>query len=223
MRAVRIKTNAHPNMTKESPPKAQKNTRPQGKTPTEVRAEITQLYQNANNGIELAEALKAHHYTLKKSTRNVIFIIDPQGGEHNLFRRIQAPKNDIQAKLADLDPASLPLKKTRERENSIKCFVTPTEKKAITAQAKQARLSTSGYLRTLIFENENPHKASKRPKIENAELFNIRHQLRNIGGQLSQLASTQQQNKGFDNKAFNQLCTEHQKTLNAILTALNKA
>ncbi len=210
-------------MNEKSQPTDPKPNRPQGKPPSEVRAEISQLYQSTTNGTELAAALKAHHYSLVKSTRNVLFIIDPQGGEHNLSRRIQAPKNDIQVKLADLDPASLPLKKTRELEHSIKCFVTPAEKEQITAQAKQARLSTSGYLRTLIFENETPRKASKRPKIENVELFAIRHQLRTVAGQITKLASHQQQNKGFDNKAFSQLCSEHEKVLKAILTALNKA
>lgn len=210
-------------MSQKSQPTDPKPSRPQGKPPTEIRAEITQLYQRTTNGTELAAALKARHYSLVKSTRNVIFIIDPQGGEHNLFRQIQAPKPDIEEKLADLDPASLPLKKTRERENSIKCFVTPAEKTAITVQANQAQLSTSAYLRTLIFENETPRKASKRPPKKNAELFVIRHQLRTIAGQLTQLASSQQQNKGFDNKAFIQLCSEHDKVLKAILTALNKA
>lgn len=210
-------------MSQKSQPTDPKPSRPQGKPPTEIRAEITQLYQSTTNGTELAAALKAKYYTLVKSTRNIIFIIDPQGGEHNLSRQIQASKAEIKAKLADLNPKDLPLKKTRELEHSIKCFVTPAEKEQITAQAKQARLSTSGYLRTLIFENETPRKASKRPKIENAELFAIRHQLRTVAGQITQIASHQKQNKGFDNKAFTQLCSDHEKVLKAILTALNKA
>lgn len=201
-----------------------KPSRPQGKPPTEIRAEITQLYQRTINGTELAAALKAKHYSLVKSTRNIIFIIDPQGSEHNLSRQIQASKAEIQAKLADLNPKDLPLKKTRELEHSIKCFVTPAEKEQITAQANQAQLSTSAYLRSFIFgKHTKQPKASKRPKIENAELFAIRHQLRTIAGQITQIASHQQQNKGFDNKAFSQLCSEHEKVLKAILTALNKA
>ena len=54
----------------------------QGETPTEVRTEITRLYQNTLDGESLVTALKANNYSLVRSTRKVIFIIDHKGGEH---------------------------------------------------------------------------------------------------------------------------------------------
>lgn len=193
------------------------------KTPTEVRAEITKLYQKTNSGQELAAALKARYYKLVRSTRHVIFVIDKKGGEHNLISRIAAPRDEIETKLADLDPAALPLKKTREREAFIKCFLTLAEKTEIKARADQAELTVSGYLRSLIFGKNTPQpKASRRPLAEKEELVNIRYELRKIGGNLNQIAHSQNQGKGFDNIAFAKLNAEHLKALKAIMTALGK-
>ena len=210
-------------MSENQPSDDPKPKRPQGKTPTEVRAEITQLYQHTHNGTELANALKAKHYTLEKSTRNVIVIIDSQGGEHNLFRQIVAPKEEIKQKLADLNPANLPLKKSREREAVIKCHVTSAEQAEIKKRANQAELSVSGYLRTLIFDKKTPpSKASRRPSIDKETLVSLRYELRKIGGELSQLANAPQQNQDVDHNAFSKLFVAHENVLNAIMTALNK-
>ncbi|POZ49670.1 plasmid mobilization protein [Methylovulum psychrotolerans] len=202
---------------------APKRRKPQGIPPSEVRAEITRLYQTAANGTELAAALTACHYALTRSTRRAILVTDPQGGEHNLLSRIAIPREEALSKLADLNPDSLPLKKSREREAAVKCFLTPAEKSELISRADQAELSLSGYIRALIFANaaQQP-KASRRPMTDKQELVKLRQELRTIGGHLSELAAIQHPIGGFDNKTFAELCSAHENALKAILSALSK-
>ena len=87
-----------------------KRHKPQGETPTEVCAKITRFYQSTHEGESFVSALKANNYSLFKSTRKVIFIFDPKGGEHNLIKRIDAPLKEIESKLAAaqiIDPENL--------------------------------------------------------------------------------------------------------------------
>jgi hypothetical protein len=76
-----------------------KRSKTQGESSTEVRTEITRLYQSTHNGASLITALKANNYSLVKSTRNIIFVIDRKGGVHNLFKRIAAPVKRSKANL----------------------------------------------------------------------------------------------------------------------------
>lgn len=210
-------------MNEKTPGIDAKSGKPQGMSPTEVRAEITELYQSTDTGVALAAALTACHYSLVRSTRNAIFLIDPQGGEHNLLSRINAPREEVKKKLADLDTATLPLKKSREREAVIKCFLSPAEKAELKNRADQAELSVSGYIRALIWGNDAQQpKAARRPMTDKQTLVNLRHELRTIASQLSQLATSQNQDEGFDKIAFAELCSEHSNVLKAILTALGK-
>ncbi|MFZ2170396.1 MAG: hypothetical protein WAW61_12250, partial [Methylococcaceae bacterium] len=187
-----------------------KHRKTQGESPTEVRNEITRLYQSAQNGASFVAALKASNYSLVKSTRGVIFIIDRKGGEHNLIKRIEAPRKEIESKFADIQIANLPLKKSRKREGFIKCFLTPAEKAEIKTRANQAELTASGYLRSLFFgKNTQQPKASRRPAAEKVELVNIRYELRKIGEKLTQIAHMQNQDGGFDTVAYTQLCDQH--------------
>lgn len=199
-----------------------KPTKIHGKSPTEVRTEITRLFQKANNGAELIAALEAADYSLVRSTRKVIFLVDPKGGEHNLVKRIKAPLEDIIIKLADINISKLPLKKCREREAVIKCFLTPYEKEKVKALANQAELSTSGYVHSVVFnKKKHQQKSSQRPSIEKMELVNIRYELRHIGGILTELAKIQNQSN-FDNVAFTQMIEKHKTTLKLINSALTK-
>ena len=69
-----------------------KHHKPQGETPTEVCAKITRPYQSTHEGESFVSASKDNNYSLFKSSRKVIFIIDPKGGEYNLIKRIDDPK-----------------------------------------------------------------------------------------------------------------------------------
>jgi hypothetical protein len=194
-----------------------------GKTPTEVRTEITRIYQGTQNGTDLVAALKANNFSLVKSTRNVIFVIDPKGGEHNLIKRIKAPREEIECKLADIEIALLPLKKCRERGDVIKCYVNPAEEAEIKICANKAELSVSGYLRSLVFRKKTQQpKASRRPTDENRELVSIRFELRKIGASFTQIALMQNQGSSLDTVAYTQLCEEHIAVLKTIMSALGK-
>lgn len=210
-------------MNKKKPGNDTKRRKPQGIPPTEVRIEITRLYQSTDTGTALAAAMTARHYSLVRSTRNVIFVIDPKGGEHNLLSRITAPREEVKKKLADLDPVTLSLKKSRQREAVIKCFLSSTENAELKTRADQAELSVSGYIRALIWGNDAQQpKASRRPLTDKQILVNLRYELRIIGGQLSQLATAQNQAEGVNEAVFAELCAEHSNVLKAILAALGK-
>jgi hypothetical protein len=195
--------------------------RTQGESPTDVRTEITRLYQSTQNGTDLVAALKANNFSLVKSSRNVIFVIDPKGGEHNLIKRIKAPREEIECKLADIEIALLPLKKCRERGDVIKCYVNPAEEAEIKICANKAELSVSGYLRSLVFGKKTQQpKASRRPTVENRELVSIRFELRKIGASFTQIALMQNQGSGLDTVAYTELYNQHRAILKMIMSAL---
>ena len=195
----------------------------QGETPTEVRAQFTRIYESTHDGESFVSALIANNYSLVRSTRKVIFVIDPKGGEHNLIKRIDAPRKEIESKLAGIQIASLKQKKCRNREAIIKCFLTPAEKAEIETKANQAELSVSGFLRSLFFGTKTRQpKASRRPALEKAELVSIRFELRKIAENLTQIANTQNQSGCFDAVAYTEVCDQHKSVLDAILNALSK-
>jgi hypothetical protein len=195
----------------------------QGETPTEVRNEITRLYQSTHDGESFVSALTANNYSLVRSTRKVIFVIDPKGGEHNLIKRIDAPRKEIEGKLAGIQIANLKLKKSRKREAIIKCFLTLAEKAEIETKANQAELSVSGFLRSLVFRKKTRQpKASRRPALEKVDLVNIRFELRKIAELLTQIANLQNQSGCFDAVAYTEVCDQHKAVLDAILSALSK-
>ncbi len=195
----------------------------QGETPTEVRDQITRLYQSTHDGESFIAALLANNYSLVKSTRGVIFVIDLKGGEHNLFKRIAAPRKEIESKLADIQIANLKQKKCRQREAIIKCFLTLAEKAEIETKANQSELSVSGFLRSLVFGKKTRQpKASRRPALEKVDLVNIRFELRKIAENLTQITNMQNQSGCFDAVAYTEVCDQHKAVLDAILSALSK-
>ena len=185
----------------------------------EAGDEITLLYQNARNGTELAAKLQAQNYRLEKSTRLKLFVIDRKGGEHNLIFSIAAPREDVEKKLADIDPATLPLKKSRERDAFVKCFVSLEEKAKIEALAEREELSVSGYLRVLIFGKKTPQpKGSRRPSVHKQALVKLYTELNQVGNNLKKIEQhTQEQffNSGSYKATYNTL-------LDAITAALSK-
>ena len=100
-------------------------------------------------------------------------------------------------------------------------FLTADEKAEIKTRAKQAELSESGFLRSLVFVKKTRQpKASRRPAQEKIDLVNIRYELRKIGGDLTQIAQMQNQSNGFDTVAFSQVCDLHISALKTIMSSL---
>lgn len=152
-----------------------------------------------------------------------MFVIDRQGGEHNLLSRIVAPSEEVEKKLAGLDPTAFPLKKSRKLDNFVKCILSTKEKAKVKSRADRAGLSMSSYLRELIFGKDTPQpRAARRPPVEKEELIKLRFELRKIGGNLNQLANAQNPEKIMDNSALTALCAEHSTVLKAIMAALGK-
>ena len=194
-------------------------TKPSKTVGSQTRHEITLLYQNARNGTDLTAALHARHYELVKSTRGKLFVIDRKGEEYNLIFCIAAPREEVEKKLADINPASLPLKKSRERDTCVKCFVSLSEKARIEASAEQAELSVSGYLRAKIFGKNTPQpKGSWRPTSHKQSLVNLYAELDRIGIHMKQI---EQLTKG---RFFESSITDSCKSkYSALLDTINAA
>ncbi len=80
-----------------------------GIDPREARATITALWNSTTTGKEFAEAVSKAGWTLARGDRRDFVLIDPKGGVHSLARRIEgATAKDIRARMADIEPASLP-------------------------------------------------------------------------------------------------------------------
>jgi len=77
--------------------------------PRERKAEITALYERADNGQAFRAALEDAGYVLAKGDRRALVVVDIAGEVHSLSRQISTARAaDIRAQIADLDPASLP-------------------------------------------------------------------------------------------------------------------
>ena len=80
-----------------------------GLDPRERKAEITGLYERADNGQALKAALEDAGYLLANGDRRALVVVDIAGEVHSLNRQITTAKAKvIREKIADLDPASLP-------------------------------------------------------------------------------------------------------------------
>jgi hypothetical protein len=102
-------------------------------SPSEAKAFITDLWRTTDTGKALKAALEAHGWMLARGDKTTsqgrayLMAIDPDGGMHQLARRVDRVKAAlVHARVADIDPASLPsveAAKTRqharqaEREN----------------------------------------------------------------------------------------------------------
>jgi hypothetical protein len=80
-----------------------------GIDPRAVTAEVTELWQSADNGQAFAAALGERGYILAKGDRRDFVIIDPAGDEHSLSRRIAGARAaEVRMRMVDVDRESLP-------------------------------------------------------------------------------------------------------------------
>lgn len=76
--------------------------------PREMKAEITELWQQSDSGIAFQAAVEEKGYLLARGDRRDFVVIDDTGHIHSLGRRIEGSKAaDIRAKMSDLDPSTL--------------------------------------------------------------------------------------------------------------------
>ena len=79
-----------------------------GISPAEMKAEITELWQQSDGGRAFQAAIEEKGYLLAKGDRRDFVLIDQEGDIHSLARRIDGAKAaDIRAKMTDLDRDSL--------------------------------------------------------------------------------------------------------------------
>ncbi len=77
--------------------------------PRERKAEITGLYERADNGRAFHNALEDAGYLLARGDRRAIVVVDIAGEVHSLNRQIKTAKaKEIREKIADIDMGSLP-------------------------------------------------------------------------------------------------------------------
>lgn len=80
-----------------------------GVTPKEAKVWLTTLWQATDSGKAFAAAIENQGWKLARGDKRDFVVLDPAGETHSLARRIDGAKaKDIRARLADIDPASLP-------------------------------------------------------------------------------------------------------------------
>ena len=80
-----------------------------GIAPDEVKAEVTGMWRDADSGAAFRASLAERGYLLCKGDRRDFCIIDREGNDHSLARRIDGAKAaDIRKSMADIDRDSLP-------------------------------------------------------------------------------------------------------------------
>ncbi len=123
-----------------------------GITPKNATVFITGLWQQTDSGQALAAALADHGWILARGDRRDFVLIDPQGEDHSLARRIKGARaQDVRERLADLDPVTLPsVSEARAMQD---------------ARAKQDRQSTTGGM-PLAVTAETPEATAERVRDE---------------------------------------------------------
>jgi hypothetical protein len=77
--------------------------------PGNIKAEVSALWHEADNGKAFAAALAERGYVLCRGDKRDFVIIDPAGDEHSLARRIEGVKAaQVRERMADVDRESLP-------------------------------------------------------------------------------------------------------------------
>lgn len=79
-----------------------------GIDPRKVKAEVSELWAEAENGTDFSRSLEARGYLLAKGDRRDFVIVDSHGDPHSITRRTGAKAAEVRAKLADIDRAGLP-------------------------------------------------------------------------------------------------------------------
>jgi hypothetical protein len=80
-----------------------------GIAPDAVKAEVTGLWKESDSGAAFRAALAERGYLLCKGDRRDFCIIDREGNDHSLARRIDGAKAaDIRSSMADIDRDALP-------------------------------------------------------------------------------------------------------------------
>ena len=80
-----------------------------GIDPETVKAMLRALWQRTDNGRNFKAALEASgDYVLARGDRRDFVVIDRVGDDHSLARRLGVKAAEMRARMADLDPASLP-------------------------------------------------------------------------------------------------------------------
>ena len=80
-----------------------------GLDPKAIKAELSGLWGQTDTGKAFAAAVEDAGYCLAQGDKRDFIIVDQAGEVHSLARRIEGAKaKDIRARMADLDPASLP-------------------------------------------------------------------------------------------------------------------
>lgn len=75
----------------------------------ELRAEVTEVWNNTQSGAEFVAALEAQGFGIAKGDKRDLVLIDRQGGVHSLARRIEgAGVADVRERMKDVDREALP-------------------------------------------------------------------------------------------------------------------
>lgn len=79
-----------------------------GIDPRDVKAELTDLWRQADTGRAFAAALEERGYILAKGDRRDFIVIDHAGDDHSLGRRVGVKAAEVRARMADIDRDALP-------------------------------------------------------------------------------------------------------------------
>jgi len=78
-------------------------------TPQQAKEQITAIWQRTDNGKAFAAALEQEGWILALGDRRDFVLIDHKGEPHSLAKRVEGAKTkDVRARMADLDPATVP-------------------------------------------------------------------------------------------------------------------
>ncbi len=73
-----------------------------GIDPRDIKAELTELRQQSENGQDFKAALESHGYELVTGRRGLL-ILDPAGKEHSLAKRCGMPMKEVLAFMHDVN------------------------------------------------------------------------------------------------------------------------
>jgi hypothetical protein len=78
-------------------------------SPEGAKALVTDAWRRTDNGQSFKTALEKQDWVLARGDRRDFVAIDPHGGTHSLARRVEGAKaQDIRARMADVNPETLP-------------------------------------------------------------------------------------------------------------------